>query len=337
MIKTNKERRPGNKQIQTMRILVIVCAVSILLNLVFMIRFRFKNVITANVYSKNEVSELKGDAKADLLSDMQNRLNDGDSVVSILRDYYPEKLVYADSGKYIFADINHDLKMNTFDKGTFNKDSNNVITYSENGNVVSHKGIDISKYQGDIDFSKVKNSGVEYAMVRCGYRSYGSGVLTEDTSFNTYVTDALKNNINVGVYFFTQAVSVSEAEEEADFVLNMIRPFKVTYPIVLDVEEIFDDSFRQENLSKEELTDVIVAFCEKIKNAGYTPMVYGNLKCFAGMVDMTRLESYEKWLAYYDDEPYLPYEMSMWQYSESGKIDGIDGKVDMDISFKTWN
>lgn len=337
MIKTNKERRPGNKQIQTMRILVIVCAVSILLNLVFMIRFRFKNVITANVYSKNEVSELKGDAKADLLSDMQNRLNDGDSVVSILRDYYPEKLVYADSGKYIFADINHDLKMNTFDKGTFNKDSNNVITYSENGNVVSHKGIDISKYQGDIDFSKVKNSGVEYAMVRCGYRSYGSGVLTEDTSFNTYVTDALKNNINVGVYFFTQAVSVSEAEEEADFVLNMIRPFKVTYPIVLDVEEIFDDSFRQENLSKEELTDVIVAFCEKIKNAGYTPMVYGNLKCFAGMVDMTRLESYEKWFAYYDDEPYLPYEMSMWQYSESGKIDGIDGKVDMDISFKTWN
>lgn len=316
---------------------MIVCAVSILLNLVFMIRFRFKNVITANVYSKNEVSELKGDAKADLLSDMQNRLNDGDSVVSILRDYYPEKLVYADSGKYIFADINHDLKMNTFDKGTFNKDSNNVITYSENGNVVSHKGIDISKYQGDIDFSKVKNSGVEYAMVRCGYRSYGSGVLTEDTSFNTYVTDALKNNINVGVYFFTQAVSVSEAEEEADFVLNMIRPFKVTYPIVLDVEEIFDDSFRQENLSKEELTDVIVAFCEKIKNAGYTPMVYGNLKCFAGMVDMTRLESYEKWFAYYDDEPYLPYEMSMWQYSESGKIDGIDGKVDMDISFKTWN
>lgn len=114
-------------------------------------------------------------------------------------------------------------------------------------------------------------------MIRCGYRAYGSGLLVEDTSFNTYTTNAIKNNIDVGVYFYSQALNKEEAIEEANYVLTLVKPYNITYPIAIDVEAIENDSFRQENLSASELTDVIIAFCDTIKAAGYTPLIYSNL------------------------------------------------------------
>ena len=166
-------------------------------------------------YSDERLASIKQSASKDTINKIENRLAQGETMVSILRDIDPDKMVYVSGGTYVFANINHSLKMNTFSNGTFAKDSNNQITYSENGKVVSHKVIDVSKYQTAIDFAKVKNAGVEYAMVRCGYRSYGSGILTEDTSFNNYAAEALKNNIKIGAYFFSQAINVEEAKEEA--------------------------------------------------------------------------------------------------------------------------
>ena len=288
-------------------------------------------------YSESDISSIKDSANKELINRIEERLAAGETMTAILRDIDPDKMVYVSNGTYVFADIDHSLKKNTLENGTFTKSSSGEITYSENNSVVSHKGIDLSKYQGDVDFAKVKASGVEYAMLRCGYRSYGSGILTEDTSFNTYAADALKNNLKIGAYFFTQAINVEEAKEEADYVINMLKPYNITYPVVIDVEEIFDDTYRQMHLSKSELTDVIVAFCERIKTAGYTPMIYSNLSSFLDNIDLTRVEDYEKWFAYYNDEPYFPYEISMWQYSDSGNVDGISGNVDLDISFKTWN
>lgn len=172
-------------------------------------------------------------------------------------------------------------------------------------------------------------------MIRCGYRAYGSGLLVEDTSFNTYTTNAIKNNIDVGVYFYSQALNKEEAIEEANYVLTLVKPYNITYPIAIDVEAIENDSFRQENLSASELTDVIIAFCDTIKAAGYTPLIYSNLLYFMDNVELERLEGYDKWFAGYQTaSPYYPYKYAMWQYTSTGSINGVSGNIDINIAMK---
>lgn len=317
-------------------VLFIICLILITVLVFIAIKYTklTKKTSAATISEEKLVYEEAGEKI--LLEDMKGRLSSGETVLSMLKDYYPENLVYVDNGRFIFADILNTLAKNNFKKENFKMDSNNELTYSENGTVVSHKGIDVSQFQGVIDFSKVKTSGVEYAIIRCGYRGYGSGTLQEDPNFKDNIEGALTNDIAVGVYFFTQAITKDEAIEEADYVIDKIKPYNVTYPIVLDVEEIPGDTYRQQSLTKEELTDVVIAFCERVKEKGYTPMIYGNLKCFIGKLDLVRLESYDKWFAYYDDELYYPYAVSMWQYSESGSVAGIEGNVDLNISFKKW-
>ena len=172
-------------------------------------------------------------------------------------------------------------------------------------------------------------------MIRCGYRAYGSGLLVEDSSFNTYTTNAIKNNIDVGVYFYSQALNKEEAIEEANYVLTLVKPYNITYPIAIDVEAIENDSFRQENLSASELTDVIIAFCDTIKAAGYTPLIYSNLLYFMDNVELERLEGYDKWFAGYQTaSPYYPYKYAMWQYTSTGSINGVSGNIDINIAMK---
>jgi GH25 family lysozyme M1 (1,4-beta-N-acetylmuramidase) len=142
--------------------------------------------------------------------------------------------------------------------------------------------------------------------------------------------------VMAGVYFFTQAISEQEAVEEAQFVIDSIADYDVPCPVVFDVEYVDGSNPRANTLTKEERTNVAIAFCEAIKDAGYTPMIYGNVKCFTKLLDMERLEEYEKWYAFYDDYMYIPYNVSCWQYTEKGKVDGIKGKVDMNISYKIW-
>ena len=155
--------------------------------------------------------------------------------------------------------------------------------------------------------------------------------------------DQIDNKLTKHLYKYMQMYGrvrkdmKEEAKEEAEYVLNMIKPYQISGPVAIDVEEIFDDTYRQMHLSASQLTDVIITFCDRIKEAGYTPMIYSNLSSFIGNIELDRLENYEKWLAYYSDEPYFPYEMSMWQYTDSGSIDGITGNVDLNISFKEWN
>ena len=165
--------------------------------------------------------------------------------------------------------------------------------------------------------------------------AYGSGLVVEDTSFNTYTTNAIKNNIDVGVYFYSQALNKEEAIEEANYVLTLVKPYNITYPIAIDVEAIENDSFRQENLSASELTDVIIAFCDTIKAAGYTPLIYSNLLYFMDNVELERLEGYDKWFAGYQTaSPYYPYKYAMWQYTSTGSINGVSGNVDINIAMK---
>ena len=150
------------------------------------------------------------------------------------------------------------------------------------------------------------------------------------------IEGALGAGIKVGVYFFSQAITIEEAVEEAEFVIDKIKAYDITYPVIYDTEEIVNDNSRAEGLSKEERTEIAIAFLERVKKAGYTPVIYANLRWFTMYLDIPKLEAYDKWYAYYDKELYFPYRISMWQYTESGQVAGIEGSVDLNISFKDW-
>lgn len=258
------------------------------------------------------------------------------SLVTMLRYFFPEKLIFYDKNSYVFADILDSVEKHSYNITNFQVDENGEITYSENGEVISHKAIDVSKYQGQIDWQAVAGEGVEYAFVRLGIRGYQSGAMVLDDTFADNMLNAQNAGIKTGAYFFTQAINEEEAIEEADFVIENLEGYDVECPIVFDVEMITDGDGRANHLTKEERTAICIAFCERIKEAGYTPMIYGNIKCFVNMIDLTQLESYEKWFAFYDAYLYCPYKISMWQYTETGHINGIEGKVDLNISFKEW-
>ena len=196
----------------------------------------------------------------------------------------------------------------------------------------------MSKHNGTIDWKKVKADGVDFAILRAVVRGYGSeGNLLPDDSFSKNAKEATANGIAIGAYVFSEAITKEEAIEEADLILEMIKPYEVKYPVVIDIEDVFNDDGRNEALSPSELTDIVLTLCNKIKDAGYTPMIYCNLKGFIGMLEFERLEGIEKWYAYYGDELYFPYDVSMWQFTSSGEVNGVTGKVDLNISFKNYN
>lgn len=272
----------------------------------------------------------------EILTTMKGMMEEGKSTAELLRYFYPNEIVVAAEGRFFFFPILDTIKHHSYDETQFIMNEDNVLEYFENGEVASRKGIDVSKYQSKINWEKVAGDGVEYAFIRLGIRGATEGKLKLDDTYQYNIEGALENDLDVGVYFFTQALNKEEAVEEAEFVLENIEGYDVNYPIVLDVEEITTKNARTEGMTKQDWTDVCIAFCDRIKEAGYTPMIYGNLKTFMLMVDIEQLEDYEKWFAYYRTPLYFPYEFSMWQYSSKGRVNGIKGDVDLNVSMKDW-
>lgn len=285
----------------------------------------------------NAVQEAREKAAAEtgeaFLDQLKERMTSGDGTTDMLRYFFPDEIVVADAGQYYFFPILEELARNTYDPEAFMADGDGVMHYYEDGERVSHKGIDVSKYQDKIDWEKVASDEVEYAFIRLGIRGYTEGEIIEDETFEDNIKGALKNDIDVGIYFFTQALSEEEAEEEAAYVIESIAPYQVKYPIVLDVESVTSTKARGNDLTSEERTKYCIAFCEKIKEAGYTPMIYGNLKSFTLLLNIEELEDYDKWFAYYDESYYFPYDFKIWQYTNKGRVAGIKGDVDLNISF----
>lgn len=152
-------------------------------------------------------------------------------------------------------------------------------------------------------------------MIRLGYRGYTQGGLALDDGYVTNIETALEAEMPVGVYFYTQAVSYDEGVEEAQYVLQNIAGYKISYPVVIDTEKMEAEGARANDISNEERTDAIVGFCETIKNAGYTPMIYANRNWYAQNLDMDRLGDYQLWLAQYSNVPDFPYLFTGWQYT----------------------
>lgn len=214
---------------------------------------------------------------------------------------------------------------------------NSYSFYKDKDMTTSIDGIDVSEFQGYIDWQQVKNAGIEFAFIRIGCRTYEDGGIIFDERFKENLYSADRAGIKTGVYFFSQALTVEEALEEADAVIEAIKPFNITYPVVFDWEIIAEDYARTDNISIESLSDCCVAFCERIKEAGYTPMIYQNKSTLLYNVDLPRIQEYDIWLAEYNDEPTYYYDFKIWQYADNGHVPGISSEVDLNVSFKDYS
>lgn len=223
------------------------------------------------------------------------------------------------------------IPVNNYDKSLFVKNDQGYVTYESN-TYTCRIGIDVSRYQGDIDWKQVKEAGIEFAILRLGYRGYGTGRIVMDDYFQKNIQGALAQGIDVGVYFFSQAITPEEGAEEARYCLNALKGYNITYPIIFDWEP-YPDSYnaRTKGLDDAVLTQCAVSFCETVKAAGYQPMVYANLTYFYLHFDMTKLADYPFWLAQYSAKPSFYYHFNIWQYSSSNQVPGIEGDVDMNV------
>ena len=194
------------------------------------------------------------------------------------------------------------------------------------------KGIDVSKYQGVIDWNQVKQSGIEFAIIRVGYRGYGSGVLVEDSMFKRNIQGASAAGLKIGLYFYSQAVTEAEAVEEASMVLSLIRGYNIQYPIYFDTEKVAGATGRADTISRAQRTANAVAFCETIRNAGYRPGVYSYADWFYNQLNMANITKYSIWIAQYRDQLSFNYGYDIWQYSSRGRVPGITGDTDMNVS-----
>ena len=208
------------------------------------------------------------------------------------------------------------------------------VKYTFNGdgslNTGTVMGIDISKHNGNIDWNAVKNSGVQYVILRCGYRGSASGVLVEDQKFKKNIQGATAAGLKVGIYFFSQAVNEVEAVEEASMTLSLIKNYRITYPVYIDVESA---NGRADGISKAARTSVINAFCQTIRNSGYTPGLYANKNWLTEKINTGALGGCKIWLAQYVAAPTYGGRYEMWQYSSRGSIAGIKGNVDLNVSY----
>lgn len=191
-------------------------------------------------------------------------------------------------------------------------------------------GIDVSRWNGNIDWNAVKNSGVSYVIIRCGYRGSTQGSLIVDPKFQSNIKGATEAGLKVGVYFFTQAVDRVEAVEEASMVLDLIKNYRISYPVFLDVEA---SGGRADGISKETRTEVCKAFCQTIQNANYTAGIYANKTWLTDKIDVSQLSAYKIWLAQYASAPTYTGRYDMWQYKSTGKVSGISGDVDLNLSY----
>lgn len=246
-----------------------------------------------------------------------------------------EKLHFYDeqTKKWYDTKINPNIEKHQYDWSCLSNVKNEI---SYTGEHEIKMGVDVSHHQGTIDWQKVKADGYDFAIIRIAYRGYGkTGSLNVDKEFKTNIKNAHEAGIDVGVYIFSQAINENEAIEEANLVIEQLKDEEIELPVVFDPELIRTDEARTDNISGEQFTKNTIAFCEKIKDAGYEPMIYSNMYWEAFLFEMEKLSDYPIWYADYETIPQTPYEFEFWQYADDGVVDGISGKTDLNVWFYT--
>ena len=206
----------------------------------------------------------------------------------------------------------------------------NVYTFAADGALNrTARGIDVSKFQGSIDWNAVKSDGITFAIIRCGYRGYGSGALVEDSTYRQNIQGAINAGLRVGVYFYSQAINEAEAVEEASMVLSLVSGYSLPLGVYYDTENV--GGGRANALSAAERTACAVAFCETIRSAGYSAGVYSYASWFYNALNFANISKYNIWIAQYRDTLSFSYKHNIWQYTGSGSVKGISKPVDMNI------
>ncbi len=248
-----------------------------------------------------------------------------------------------EEGKIVINDLNdgemsipkYNYPVNAYDVGLFTNNQG-IIRYGEDSAI----GINVTSKNGDIDWEQVKQSGVEFAMIRVGYRGRNKGDRTEDDKFVQNIEGATAAGLDVGVYFFSQAVSVQEAEQEAQFVIEKIQPYQVTYPISFNWEFVAPSSDGREPRTKDctpsEITSFAKAFCSTVSKAGRTAMFYTDKELAYNYYNLDELSSNQIWYSEFAEKPAFYYDFKIWQYSELGTVSGISGNVKMSLAMKKY-
>lgn len=278
-----------------------------------------------SVYDMPEKEELEEVTQTEETQEEDNGLNDGKHTLVILSD-----------GSEQLVELNDKLALNKYVKSRFVY-KNPIMSYYINGKEASWFGVDISSKQGVVDFKKLKKAGCDYVMIKVGGRGYSSGEIVLDEKLKDYMTGAKNAGLDIGVYFFSQAITKDEIEEEVQTLLEAIKDYSVNYPIVFDMEEIEGDMARVDSLDIDSRTSLAKQFLDDVKKAGYTPMLYGNKEWLVTKIDLEALSDYDIWLSQEADTPDYPYEFTMWQYDKEGTISGISEKTGMNISFVDYS
>ena len=303
-------------------------------------RLRSEKQVEGSIYTDSQIEKIRyGAAQAErnrLLLEIQSSFESGNSTISMLRNLFPGDLVVMWEGRYYFYPVDRNLQMNPFSETDFAQGEKGGMDYiGENAGVSVNRGVDVSALNGEINWAKVAEEQIAFAMIRAAVRN-ADGELVQDERFQENMSGAKSVGLRIGCYVDLDADSEKAAEEIADFVLSNLSMSQqeMGAPVAVRVQ-IPDHTSSLNGQTREEWTQGVRAFCAKIKKAGYEPVIYANTAAFHMLLNMAELEEYDKWIADYGDYLYFPYKFKCWQYSLKGTVNGIEGDVALDLSVST--
>jgi GH25 family lysozyme M1 (1,4-beta-N-acetylmuramidase) len=214
------------------------------------------------------------------------------------------------------------------------KTTNGKMTYYDGNKKLSRLGVTLSEDSGEVDFELLRDGGIDFVMLKLGSRGYGTGLLSLDKNFVTNMEKAKKAGMDIGVYFCSQAVTVTEAVEEAKFVTDNLISYQLTYPVAYQMESISNDSARTDILDEEQKSQVAEAFLNDVENAGYQVLLYGDERwLLTEILSSELLKKYDVFLTDFSAIPEYPYGFKMWEYSTGNTISGVEREANYVISF----
>lgn len=349
------------KRIDTIKnLIILVLSVSLICLLAFTLIWRFgtKDMIYTQSelddirqYDANEKErELEEESyeafktgRADMLNTIKSLIEDEKKeTLAVFKEIYPEYVVCYKYNLLNFHPIDPDIPKNNYSsdnlvevreepKSELEKGKLVKVSYEVDGETACHKGIDVSSYQGDINWNKVAQQGYEFVFVRAMYRGYGNGKINQDPKWKANVKGAKAAGLKVGVYAVTMAVTEEEAIAEAEYLLDITEGYDLDLPYVLDIEIVEDKTSRTYRMDEDLRTDCAVAFLETIEKAGKQPMIYHNTVMGSALLDYKRVCNYPVWFANYTIEMYWPYKYAIWQYGMVDNVDGVKGNCDVNL------
>jgi lysozyme len=275
-----------------------------------------------------------------ILQQIQSSLESGESTLDMLRKLFPDDLVVRNGDRYYFYTVADGVALNDFAEGDFRRDDNGWLTYvGKNSSIHTENGIDVSASEGTVEWDKVREDGTDFAYLCLGSRG-SNGKIAEDSAVEDNALGASKNGIRTGIYYKLNAVSDKEAAADANYVADFLDSKGKTLGISADLPvgltvTVPSDESRAAGQSQEDWTSHVLKFCSTLSDRGYKPMIYGNINSFTMMLDIRRLEDYDKWLSETSVDPYDPYAFTYWQYTQESTLDGIEGKVHRDLAIVT--